>query len=467
MDSMDPATPYTDAECEILREIYQENIQEEDVTITHSTRRKRSPSPETDRPRRNLRPRLTRPSYVAPDPEEDDPDSDSSEDAPPTAIQPNGNTTNRPSIPSDTDSPNTGPSPTSQTSGNTTTEPLTPSNTVPTSDASPMAPKIMTATGEPGNNSTAEYDRELLSIEAEIASLETRKANIKAQRMDALFLASMSDTKESEDTLMAALVDANKMVDEDLHGVLKRLDDQDAELAKMTRELFGRLMKRRIEVQELIDRNENGGFCMPDTKNREDTLTAALVDETKMSDEDLYGTLERLDNYIIKLTKRTEALFEGLRRRKREIKGLIDANLQIPTKVPDGEGEAKLEDENDGDDGVIDKTPVVEDDKEDGKVDKTSVAENGDKIEEMSTTNDEEDDEDNDGDNDEEYESEYDMDEDFIEDDSSVYDDSDDDYGDGRPDETEHIVAEDIGGAINEFRGFDVDMDIDEEYQEY
>jgi hypothetical protein len=199
-----------------------------------------------------------------------------------------------------------------------------------------MAPKIMTATGGLGNNSTAEYDRELLSIEAEIASLETRKANIKAQRMDALFLASMSDTKESEDTLMAALVDANKMVDEDLHGVLKRLDDQDAELAKMTRELFGRLMKRRIEVQELIDRNENGGFCMPDTKNREDTLTAALVDETKMSDEDLYGTLERLDNYIIKLTKRTEALFEGLRRRKREIKGLVDANVSGECCVFDG-----------------------------------------------------------------------------------------------------------------------------------
>lgn len=84
----------------------------------------------------------------------------------------------------------------------------------------------------------------------------------------------------------------------------------------------------------------------------------------------------------------------------------------------------------------------------------------------MSATNDDEDDED-DWDNEEGYESEYDMDEDFIEDDSSVYDDSDDDYGDGRPDETEHIVAEDIGRAINEFRGFDVDTDIDEEYEEY
>lgn len=73
MDSTDPAAPHTEAECEILREIYQEPYQDEDITITHSTqrRRRRSPSPETDRPRRNLRPRLTRPSYVAPDPEED------------------------------------------------------------------------------------------------------------------------------------------------------------------------------------------------------------------------------------------------------------------------------------------------------------------------------------------------------------------------------------------------------------
>ena len=190
-----------------------------------------------------------------------------------------------------------------------------------------MAPQIETATGGRDIISTAERNRELLSIEAQIAFLKTRKANLKAQNMDDLFATSMSDTKECEDTLTLGLVDASKMVDEDLQGVLKRHDDRFVELTKSAFELLERLMTRRIKLKELIDRKESGGFCVSDVTNREDALTAALVDETKMSDEDLYGTLERLDNYIIKLTKRTKALFEDLRRRKREIKGLIDANV--------------------------------------------------------------------------------------------------------------------------------------------
>ena len=257
-----------------------------------------------------------------------------------TVTQANENTTDQPTITSDADSPNTGPSSTSQTNGNTTIEPLTPSSPVPTPGASPTAPQTKTATGESDIDFKAEDERELLSIKAEIASLEARKANLEAnfeaRKMDALFVSSMSDTKECEDTLMVALVDANKISDEDLHGVLERVDERIVELTKRTVELVERLAKRKIEIMELIDRMKSGGFCMSDTRNREDALTAALVDANKVSDEDLKGAVERLDDHIEKVTKMAEGLLEGLMRRRKEIKGLVDGNVSGECCVFDG-----------------------------------------------------------------------------------------------------------------------------------
>ncbi|KFY89365.1 hypothetical protein V500_05734 [Pseudogymnoascus sp. VKM F-4518 (FW-2643)] len=448
MDPKDFTPSLPDAQSESVPQLIQ-SIPEE--PRPRPTRRRRSSSPETDRPRRNLRPRLTHPSYFVPDLEDDDFDSDSTEDTPLTVTQANGNTTNQPTITSDADSPNTGPSSTSQTNGNTTIEPPTPSSPVPTPGASPMAPQTKTATEESDIDFKAEDERELLSIKAEIASLEARKANleanVEARKMDALFVSSMSDTKECEDTLMVALVDANKLSDEDLHGVLDRMDERIVELTKRTMELFERLAKRKVEIMELIDRMESGGFCMSDTRNREDALTAALVDANKVSGEDLKGALERLNDHTEKVTKRAEGLLEGLMRRRKEIKGLIDGNALDAAKIHDGESEMKPLESNDGDYGGYNRKSATEDDKDDGGADKTiaeddeSDDEDGNKGERMSCTKDDEDYESDESDDD-------DLD-DFLVDNSEDYEDDDDDYDDGRPDKSEHYVAVVIGRTID------------------
>lgn len=239
------------------------------------------------------------------------------------ATQPNKNTPNQSTITSDTNSSKTGPSLTSQTSGNVTNEPLTTSDPVPPPDD----PQTKTGTGEPGIIPKAEDEPKLLSIDAEIASLKARLANLEDQRMDTLFITNMSDTKDPEATLMAELTDAIKKSDEDLYGMLKKADDRITKLSESMAEVLGMLMKRSIRFVELIDRNESGKFYISDPKNREDALAAALVDANRLSEVDLYGTKERLDRHITEVTKKAEFMFEGLRGRREEIKELIDRNV--------------------------------------------------------------------------------------------------------------------------------------------
>lgn len=241
------------------------------------------------------------------------------------ATQPNENTPNQPTITSDTNSSKTDPSPISQTSGNVTNEPLTTSDPVPPPDD----PQTKTGTGKPGITPKAEDEPKLLSIDAEITSLKARLACLQDQKMDTLFVANMSDTKESEDTLMAELADAIKKSDKDLHGMLKRADERITKLSESTADFLGILTKRSICFVELIDRKESGEFYESDFKNREDVLVAALVDADRLSEVELYGTKERLDCHITNVTRRAEFMFEGLRRRREEIKELIDRNVIV------------------------------------------------------------------------------------------------------------------------------------------
>ncbi|OBT94861.1 hypothetical protein VE01_06332 [Pseudogymnoascus verrucosus] len=314
MDSIDPATPLTDAECEILREIYQEIYQDEDVTITRSTRRRRSPSPETDRPRRNLRPRLTRPSYIAPDPEEDDLYSNSSEDVPLTTTQPNQNTINQPTITSGTASPDVGPLPVSQTDGNVTIEPPTPSDTAPPiepaspSGTSPMTSQIKTAAEEPDIDSEAEEERMILSAKAKVASLEqTYAKNRRVRERAAVFATKMSDIKDLQDALKGELVDLKMESDEVLQEVLERLNDPIVELKTSMAELFEPLEKREIKGSidkklqrrtkvpdgesemkpvERNDRESDGASVSMSDKDNGEVDKTSIAEDDKSEDED-------------------------------------------------------------------------------------------------------------------------------------------------------------------------------------
>ncbi|KFZ13626.1 hypothetical protein V502_06507 [Pseudogymnoascus sp. VKM F-4520 (FW-2644)] len=258
MDPMDPASSFTAAQLEALQQMF---LNPPGEPRPRTTRRRRSPSPGTDRPRRNLRPRLTQPSYVLTGPKDDDSDSNSPEDAPLTTTQPDKNTINQPTITSDTASPHAGPLPISQTNGNTSDKNHTTSGPAPAPDASPMASQIKTET-KPDIDSEAEDDRELLSVEAEIRSkeakralLKTRKRNREARKMTSELAVSMADTKEREDALMVLLVGADTVSKEELdelREIKERYDDSIRESEMKIGELAER-RQRRQRLEEFID----------------------------------------------------------------------------------------------------------------------------------------------------------------------------------------------------------------------
>ncbi|KFX88885.1 hypothetical protein V490_07354 [Pseudogymnoascus sp. VKM F-3557] len=360
------------------------------------TRRKRSPSPETDRPLRNLRVRLTRPKYTQSDLE--DSDSDLSGDAPSTATQSDKNFTNNPAVISDTGSPDIGPSPLSQTNGNTPTSDtdtpdITPSPTsqtnettiteplTPTSPTSPfgeltMPPQIKTSTWELGTDPGTEVDCAILALEAEMRSNTAKIACLKARKV----------TDEAQ---------------------------------KIAAELAAEL-----------------AAGVSDIKDCEEAVTAAVVDR------DLH---EVLDVRIMELMKNTGKLFEMLVK-MREVKGLIGGKDERRTKVPDGEGKANLVEENDVDGEENGGRSVATDDKDGWEVGEISLAGDDTNNDEdgnmrVNDTKDEvdDDDDDEDSDSDESSGDEFDG---FIVDDTDDDGDNDEDTDDDYHEDTDDDILD-------------------------
>lgn len=72
--------------------------------------------------------------------------------------------------------------------------------------------------------------------------------------MAVVMAAGMSETKDREEALAAARVEAHKVSDEDLGRVLKKLDDKIVDLALNTGELFGELMRKRTNIKKLVNK---------------------------------------------------------------------------------------------------------------------------------------------------------------------------------------------------------------------
>ena len=116
----------------------------------------------------------------------------------------------------------------------------------------PPAEQTKTPPSEPDIDSEAEDEQEIIDMKEKLAELEAKKIARQAKRMAIVMAADISETKNREDALTAALVNANKASDEELCGVLERLDDRIMELTKSTGELFERLMSKRREIKRMI-----------------------------------------------------------------------------------------------------------------------------------------------------------------------------------------------------------------------
>ncbi|OBT69648.1 hypothetical protein VE03_00718 [Pseudogymnoascus sp. 23342-1-I1] len=372
-------------QCESVLQMIQSQSQSppgELPTRPAGVKRSRSPAPERDCSSRNLRPRRNQPSYIESDPEDYDFDSDPPEDSPLTAAQPIENTINQPTITSDVGSPNIGPTPASQTNENTSIEQFIPPSPPPTPDAPLMAPQTKTETGEPDIDSEAEDERELVSVAAKILSdeakinsdkakvafLKTRKANREARKMATLLAVSMADAKKREDELTAALVGADRVLDDqlnELYGVKERYDDWMVELSMKMKECAG-MAERRERLGEFIN----------------------LIEA--------------------KAASKAEKCSWWRKGRKTVTENDKD----------DGEVDKTSVAGDDKDDGEVDKISTAEDDE--------SSDEDGDKGQRMSSTKDDGDG----GDDDEYYEGDDDELDDFVVEDNDDlnYDDSDEDY---------------------------------------
>ncbi|KFY13525.1 hypothetical protein V492_03210 [Pseudogymnoascus sp. VKM F-4246] len=253
MDPVDAEPSSADGEDKEVQQLLLDYYRE---SAPRSTRRRRSPSPETYSPRRNLRPRRFRQRYFVTESESFD--FDSPEDALPTAAQVDENTANQPTITSDTASLNTGPFPASQTDGNLT---LTPSNAVPSSDAVPMAPQTKTETRRPDMTTNDAYQRRRLSVDARLRSaiaedeyLKTHKRNQDARELTVMLAVNLSDTIERDDKLTAAVKAEDKVLDDQMAELLEILDRYDETIeAQMKMHELAEITERRKRLVELIE----------------------------------------------------------------------------------------------------------------------------------------------------------------------------------------------------------------------